>query len=590
MLTNDSSAPDDIAYRVRAEQIKAQYASMPASFMGSVFSSGTYLLVAHTVLPTWQWVLWGALMLAQALGRGLLWRAYRQCSPGIEQTDRWARRALAGSAISGCIWGLGAWLVFPSDHIEYQLFFMFLVASMGSLSAIASASYLPAFYAYTMPTILPIAVSLVFEDGLMLKILGVISLGYLPVISTFAHNLGRSVIESFRLRFENLDLLREVIERKEQVEDASREKSMFLASASHDLRQPLHALALQAHLLSKTTLAPDQQHLVSGMRSSIESMTGLFDSLLDMSRLDAGVLPVRWGTVELQCLFGRVESEFRPEAAARGIDLRFRATDLVVRSDDHLLGSLIGNLVSNAIRYTRSGGVLVAARRRAGGMCVQVWDTGCGIAQQDQRVIFKPFHQLGNVERDRTKGLGLGLAIVDRLSRLLGTELTVRSRVDRGSCFSVFVPNAITRPTELASRVNERSPDPRQSVDGAVVIVVDNELEIRAVMASLLESWGCQVVSAGSSAEALARAGAMHNAPHLLLSDYRLGAEATGLQLIERLRDEFNQAIPALIVTGDTGAQVLREVEAADCTILHKPVSATVLQQAVERMLAGRQT
>lgn len=167
-----------IQQRIRAEQIKAQYASMPASFLGSVFSSGTYLLAAHAVLPLWQSLLWGGLMVAQAIGRALLWQAYRRCQPSPMDTERWARYAILGSAVSGCIWGLGTFLVFPGGHIEYQLFFMFLIASMGSLSAIASASYLPAFYAYTFPTILPIAITLVLAESGMLRVLGIISLGY----------------------------------------------------------------------------------------------------------------------------------------------------------------------------------------------------------------------------------------------------------------------------------------------------------------------------------------------------------------------------------------------------------------------------
>jgi len=575
----------EIVTRIYAEQIKSQYARMPTSFLGSVFSAGTYLAVVHPVLPAWQWMLWGTLMLAQALGRGLLWRAYQRCRQPAQETRLWARRALWGSAVSGCIWGLGAWLVFPSDHVEYQLFFMFLVASMGSLSAIASASYLPAFYAYTLPTILPIAVTLVFQDSLMLKILGVISLGYLPVISTFAHNLGRSVIESFRLRFENLDLLRQVTERKEQVEEASREKSMFLAAASHDLRQPLHALALQTHLLAAAGLTPAQQHLVDGMRTSIVAMTGLFDALLDMSRLDAGVIPVHERPVALQEIFLQLAQQFQPDANIRQLGLRFRATGAVVRSDSQLLGLLMSNLVSNAIRYTARGGVLVAARRCAAGIRVEVWDTGCGIPAKDQRAIFKPFHQVGNPERDRSKGLGLGLAIVERLARLLGVELSLRSEPGRGSRFSVLLPEANVLPSVVAVK-DDAQPVSLTLLVGVVVIMVDNEAEIRAATTALLESWGCKVMTASSAQEALTRAATMQGKPQLLICDYRLGADTTGLQLIDLLREEFNDDIPALVLTGDTGPEVLQEVEAADCTILHKPVQPEALQRNMALLLA----
>ncbi len=579
----------DIPERIRAEQIKSLYASMPASYLGSVLASVGYLLAAHAVLPAWQWLLWGGLMLSQALGRHLLWRAYRHRQPGVEDTGRWALWALLGSGVSGCFWGLGAWLVFPAEHVGYQLFYLFLIASMGSLSAIASAAYLPAFYAFTLPTIVPLAGWMLVQDTAMLRVLGLIGLGYLPVISAFAHNLSRLVVESFHLRFENLDLLREVIERKEQAEEASRENSMFLAAASHDLRQPLHALALQTHLLEKTALAPAQGKLLGGMRSAIHSMTGLFDALLDMSRLDAGVIPVREGPVALGELFARLERGFRREAEAKGLRLRFRPTDAVVRSDDHLLASLLGNLVSNAIRYTRQGGVLVAARRRRrGGVRVEVWDTGRGIAPEHQRAVFKAFYQVGNVERDRSKGLGLGLAIVERLTRLLRTPMELRSEPGRGSRFSVLLrPAGSLAAGERAGAV--AAPLAPDRLVGAMVIVIDNEAEIRAAMAALFESWGCQVIGAASADEALARAAALTRAPELVVSDYRLGPEGTGLQLIERLRDEFNEAIPALVITGDTGAEVLREVVAGECALLHKPVQPEALQQAVDRLLAARE-
>lgn len=579
----------EISERIYAEQINSQYARMPTSFLGSLFSASTYLAVAHTVLPTWQWVLWGMLMFAQAVGRGLLWRAYKRRRQHAHETRLWARRALWGSAVSGCFWGLGSWLVFPGEHVEYQLFFMFLVASMGSLSAIASASYLPAFYVYTLPTILPIAVTLLLQDSLMLKLLGVISLGYLPVISAFAHNLSRSVIESYRLRFENLDLLRQVTERKEQVEEASREKSMFLAAASHDLRQPLHALALQTHLLGTAGLTPTQQHLVDGMRASIVSMTGLFDALLDMSRLDAGVIPVRERPVALQEIFAQLAQQFQSDAQTRQVGLSFRTTRAVVRSDSQLLISLMSNLVSNAIRYTTRGGVLVAARRCSRGIRVEVWDTGCGIATKDQRVIFKPFHQLGNPGRDRSKGLGLGLAIVDRLVRLLGVELSLRSEPGRGSRFSVLLPETTAMTPVVALRGDGQIAEPTD-MTGVIVIVVDNEAEIRAATTALLESWGCKVLAASCAQEALNRAAAMQGKPQLLVCDYRLGDDVTGLQLIDLLREEFNDDIPALVLTGDTGPVVLQEVEAADCTILHKPVHPDVLQHNMALLLAVQPT
>jgi len=577
-----SPAPRDSDLRVRAEQVRTQYASMPTSFLGSVFSATLYVVAAYDVLDGWRWMLWWGLMLAQAAARGLLWRAFRRAQPGPAQMRPWGRRAIAGSAASGCIWGLGAVLVFPHGHIEYELLFMFLIASMGSISAIASASFLPAFYAYTFPTVLPIALQLIARDETLLQVMGVIALGYLPVISRFAHNLGDAVVESFRLRFENLDLLREVTARKEQAEDANREKSMFLAAASHDLRQPLHALALQAHVLGQTALTPPQRASLGSIEASVEAMTGLFDALLDVSRLDAGVVPVRNQPVSMQSVFDQLAAEFGSAARAKNLALRLRPTRSVVYTDAHLLATLLRNLVSNAIRYTDHGGVLVCARRRGRVWRVQVWDTGIGIAPEHQRAVFKAFFQVGNAERDRSRGLGLGLAITERIADLLRLPLQLRSQPGHGTVFSVDLQvGTATRPVATPGPAG----DPGR-LEGACVLVLDNEAESRAAMAALLESWGCRVITAATAEEAVRRSTALTAPPQLLVCDFRLGGGATGPDVIERLREEFNLTIPALVITGDTGGEVLRLVQDSGCLMLHKPVQPARLRESLLQLLA----
>jgi len=552
-----SPAPRDSDLRVRAEQVRTQYASMPTSFLGSVFSATLYVVAAHDVLDGWRWMLWWGLMLAQAAARGLLWRAFRRAQPGPAQMRPWGRRAIAGSAASGCIWGLGAVLVFPHGHIEYEL-------------------------PYTFPTVLPIALQLIARDETLLQVMGVIALGYLPVISRFAHNLGDAVVESFRLRFENLDLLREVTARKEQAEDANREKSMFLAAASHDLRQPLHALALQAHVLGQTALTPPQRASLGSIEASVEAMTGLFDALLDVSRLDAGVVPVRNQPVSMQSVFDQLAAEFGSAARAKNLALRLRPTRSVVYTDAHLLATLLRNLVSNAIRYTDHGGVLVCARRRGRVWRVQVWDTGIGIAPEHQRAVFKAFFQVGNAERDRSRGLGLGLAITERIADLLRLPLQLRSQPGHGTVFSVDLQvGTATRPVATPGPAG----DPGR-LEGACVLVLDNEAESRAAMAALLESWGCRVITAATAEEAVRRSTALTAPPQLLVCDFRLGGGATGPDVIERLREEFNLTIPALVITGDTGGEVLRLVQDSGCLMLHKPVQPARLRESLLQLLA----
>ena len=572
---------------VYAEQVRTQYASMPTSFMGSVFSSSLYLLVAHSVIPVWQWQTWLALMLLQAAGRAWLWQAFRKRQPQPSDMQRWGRWATCGSAVSGVVWGLGALLVFPPGDLEYQLFFMFLIASMGSLSAIASASFLPAFYAYTYPTVIPISIVLIQQPDNLLRGMGVLALGYLPVISRFAHNLGNAMIESFRLRFENRDLLSEVTLRKEQAEDANREKSMFLANASHDLRQPLHALTLQAHLLKQTELTAAQQPLLTALNASVGAMTQLFEALLDLSRLDAGIVRAHVLAMPLQPQLDRIQFAFGAVAKAKGLRFVVRPTTAVVLCDPALFQSLADNLVSNAIRYTHSGGVLVACRTRGEHIAFEVRDSGIGIAEAEQAQIFKPFYQVGNPQRDRNNGLGLGLAIVAQTTKLLNVPLTFRSILGRGTRFGVVLLSAAL--DDSAALIGETAAAETAvgaaSLRGLQVVLIEDEDHIRVASCALLESWGCKVLSAGSAADALVRVAHLRSAPDLLVCDYRLADGVTGLDAVAQLRDEFNVRIPALLITGDTGAKVLMEMMGEKVDVMHKPVNPVKLKQVLVNLV-----
>jgi len=311
-------------------------------------------------------------------------------------------------------------------------------------------------------------------------------------------------------------------------------------------------------------------------------MTGLFDALLDVSRLDAGVVPVRNQPVSMQSVFDQLAAEFGSAARAKNLALRLRPTRSVVYTDAHLLATLLRNLVSNAIRYTDHGGVLVCARRRGRVWRVQVWDTGIGIAPEHQRAVFKAFFQVGNAERDRSRGLGLGLAITERIADLLRLPLQLRSQPGHGTVFSVDLQvGTATRPVATPGPAG----DPGR-LEGACVLVLDNEAESRAAMAALLESWGCRVITAATAEEAVRRSTALTAPPQLLVCDFRLGGGATGPDVIERLREEFNLTIPALVITGDTGGEVLRLVQDSGCLMLHKPVQPARLRESLLQLLA----
>ncbi len=371
------------------------------------------------------------------------------------------------------------------------------------------------------------------------------------------------------------DLEMKVDDRTRQLELANRAKSRFLAAASHDLRQPMHALGLFVGQLNDMIQYPEARKIVDQVRASVEAMEQLLNALLDISKLDAGVLSPQIDDFPLATLLQRMENNFAAEAKAKGLRLRVLPCRLAVRSDPLLLERIVMNLVSNAVRYTERGGIIVGCRRRGKRVRIDVWDTGVGIPDDKQREIFQEFIQLGNPERDRSRGLGLGLAIVERLARLLNHRIDLASTPGRGSRFSIELPAGDVQQTSQV----RRAPAPvTNSLSGLFVVVVDDEALVRAGMEGVLHGWGCHVVNAGSGDEALALLGEHERTPDVIISDYRLRENETGIEVINRLRTHYATAIPAALISGDTAPERLREAKDSGYPLLHKPVSPAKLR------------
>jgi CheY-like chemotaxis protein/anti-sigma regulatory factor (Ser/Thr protein kinase) len=389
-----------------------------------------------------------------------------------------------------------------------------------------------------------------------------------------------NIMEMLRLRFENADLAAALRVQKEAAEAASLAKTRFLASASHDLRQPVHALGLFVGALRGYPLDDTPRQLVDRIEDSVSAMDGLFSALLDISRLDAGVVAPEWQIFPIQPLLDRVLRDYAVEAAAKGVSLRARKAAWFVRSDPVLLERILRNLVSNAVRYTDRGGVLVGCRKRAA-LRIEVWDSGKGIPKADLQRVFEEFYQLDNPERDRAHGLGLGLAIVRRLADLLGHALHIASRPGRGSVFAVDVPLA------EAARAARPIPAPGTARRG-LILVVDDETAIQDGMRSLLQGWGHEVICAGSGAEMLGRVADRPTRPDLIICDYRLRGSETGAEVISRLQRHFDHPIAGLLITGDTAPDRLEEATRSGLLLLHKPVANSRLRAAVNHFLRVR--
>ncbi len=369
--------------------------------------------------------------------------------------------------------------------------------------------------------------------------------------------------------------------RREEAEQASQAKTRFLASASHDLRQPLHTISLLVGVLRRQDVAPEVGQLVERIQASVSAMEALFVGLLDISRLDAGMSRPVLGDHALAELLQRAAASHGPEAARKRLQLRVAPTRSAVRTDAVLLGRVLGNLMANAIRYTERGKVLVGCRRRPGCVELQVWDTGAGIEPEQIPRVFEEFFQLDNPERDRSKGLGLGLAIVKRTLDLLEHSYALRSTPGRGTCFSVLLPVAEVPPVAPAR------PEARAGghVAGAFIAVIDDEVDTCRAMQALCRSWGAHALTAASAAQCLARLDEHLRDPDLILCDYRLRERQDGLAAVRQIRARIGQAVPAIIITGDIGAADLRRVADAGLPLLHKPVGADRLLAAIETAL-----
>ncbi len=390
------------------------------------------------------------------------------------------------------------------------------------------------------------------------------------------------------IAIENVRLFNEIQDKSRQLAEASEGKSRFLAAASHDLRQPMHALGLFVAQLRSHMTSAEGGRLVDRIDDAVIGMNELFNALLDISKLDAGALTPTITGFPIADLLARIASTFTAVAQEKGLALRLVQSTAWVRSDSILLERIVLNLVSNAVRYTASGGVVVGCRRRSGALGIEVWDSGPGIPEDQRRKIFSEFYRLADAARTSQTGLGLGLAIVDRLCALLDHPIELTSTPGKGSCFSVTVPMAA--PAALS-----KSEQPQQAaVDvarGKLVVVIDSDALVLEGMRGLLRNWGCRVVTAATPEAALAEVADVgpETRPDLIISDFHLAEGQSGIAAIAQLRKAYG-AIPAFLMSGDTAPERLRDAQESGYRLLHKPVEPMTLRAMMTKFLKSGDT
>lgn len=374
-------------------------------------------------------------------------------------------------------------------------------------------------------------------------------------------------------------------EARETAEIANRTKTDFLAAASHDLRQPLHAMSLQIGMLKDLLENDTSEEILSQISSSHFALSEILNALLDISHLDSGNLKPRFSHFPAAQLFKRLETEFMPLASERGIPLRIRTTHAWLYSDPALLYRVLANLVDNAVKQTGSNGVLIAARKRGGNWRIEVWDGGPGIPEEKRQEIFEKFVQLDRSDRNRGEGIGLGLAIVQRLDQLLGLQLTIHSRVDSGSCFRLLVTDGKPIPHQSGYPL---SPEERgYHLQGAVILVVDDDPNALKATGRLLRGWNCAVVTASTCEAALSEA--TDEDIDIIIADYRLTDGHTGLDVIEALHKQSekngNKKSKAVIITGDVDRGDVSHLRECQYPILRKPVAPITLRSTLHKLM-----
>lgn len=377
-------------------------------------------------------------------------------------------------------------------------------------------------------------------------------------------------------------------EQKQAAEAAVLAKSRFLASASHDLRQPLHALTLLVAALRERVTSGEAQQLARHIESSALAMQELLNALLDLSRLDAGVVEAHPECFPLSRVLQGIQRQFAPLAADKDLLLQVRATQAWAYSDPVLVERILINFVANAIRYTQTGWVSVSVRPEGDYLRLEVWDTGPGIPQAYQEKIFEEYFQMENPERARDKGLGLGLAIVARLARLLGTSVNVNSQPGKGSSFSFRVHACAPQPEKQAA------PPPAvpamAGLEHALVAFIDDDQAILEAMVELLANWGMEVAAGQDMAQVEADLIQLGRSPDLILSDYRLGGGCSGVDAIASLREAFGADIPGVLITGDTAPETIQAINASGLPVLHKPLKPAKLRAMLAHLLGRKET
>ncbi len=576
---------DTDAFALQRDKARAMFSYNPTSLAGHAVGALVVELVFRDQAPAalrWSWGLAMAMLIA--LRTLLAWHVARSEAATPQALQSQLRVWIAGTLVTAALWGWAAWSFLPFGGGFQQIALILVVYTFCVACIPILAPQFALYLAFTGLVYLPAIARVALLEGT----LGVQTAFVMAVAMAMTLVLGRNYRDAFervsRLRWQEEALTGQLRAEKaiaeaarREAEVANRAKTQFFAAASHDLRQPLHAMGLFAEALRQRSHDAEASRLVNSINESVDALEGLFSELLDITRIDAGGVEVRPADFAVGDLFRKLRLHFEPSAFEKGLALRFRSEHHHAHADPLLVERIVRNLVSNAIRYTRDGGVLVACRRRGDRLRLQVWDTGPGIGVEERQRIFEEFYQVPHRNpptAEQKKGLGLGLAIVKRLADLIAAPLGLQSVPGRGSVFTLELP-AGKPPPAPAKASPPNLPAGLTLAGRLIVVVVEDEPAVRAGLEVLLEGWGARVESFDSFAASrqwAGEGGAGTPQPDLLIVDYRLEGGRTGVEAIAALRAAFGSKLPAIMVTGSTMTGHDAEAERHDFHLLVKPV------------------
>ncbi len=516
------------------------------------------------------WV-WAALVhVSQALHAWLVWSFKRAGRAALAQAPRWLRRYLAVTFLCALSWGLAPCFVLVDPRLTPTLALVLPMLALAAAGAHVVAAHRGAIFLWLLPLLAPLTAYMLYTAAPPTQAVAPLAAAFFGACLFFALARHRLLIKELQTKLDNDALVRALRQQVVLVEQANREKSRFLASASHDLRQPMHALGLFTATLEKKLAGTALQPLVKNMIRSIDALEQSFTSMLDISKLDAGVIEPNLQPFPIRDLFRVLHMHCAGQAEELGLGLRFKAGGKIVMSDPHLLERVLSNLIHNAIRYTQEGGIVVVARTRESAVSIEVWDTGIGISEEELPKVFDEFYQVGNSGRDRSRGLGMGLAIVKRLVLLMGHQLEVVSRPGRGTGFRILIK--ATEFDEMDNMLVAADTVPSPIDSSRTLLLIDDEESIRAGMSELLQTWGYHVLTAATIQEACTEVRRHAGVIDIVVSDLRLANDEDGIDAIERVRSVYGAPLPALLITGDTSPDEVKRVHSSGHQVLFKPV------------------